>query len=85
LESQIISKSLCARNQEGSQQDNSLVEKSAIRHKHLPRKEFPDGLMSFDRKMRRNVVVVHNNYIIGHENKVQRFMNVGLWWNNEGP
>jgi hypothetical protein len=41
--------------------------------------------MSFDRKMRRNVVVVHNNYIIGHENKVQRFMNVGLWWNNEGP
>jgi hypothetical protein len=85
LESQIISKSLCARNQECSQQDNSLVEKSAIRHKHLPRKEFPNGLIYFDRKMRSNVVVVHNNYIIGHENEEQRFKNVGLWWNNECP
>ena len=64
---------------------NSLVQKSAIRHKQLPQKEFPDGSMYFDRKMRRNVVVVHNNYIVGHENKVQRFKNVGLWWNNGGP
>jgi len=41
--------------------------------------------MYFDRKMRSNVVVVHNNYIVGHENKEQRFKNVGLWWNNECP
>jgi hypothetical protein len=26
-----------------------------------------------------------NNYIIGHDNKVERFKSVGLWWNNEGP
>ena len=41
--------------------------------------------MYFDRSMRSNVVVVHNNYIIGHDNKVKRFKSVGLWWNNEGP
>jgi hypothetical protein len=35
---------------------NSLVKKSAIKHKYLPRKEFPDGLMYFDRSMRSNVV-----------------------------
>ena len=64
---------------------NSLVKKSAIRHKYLPRKEFPDGLMYFDRSMRSNVVVVHNNYIVGHDNKVERFKSVRLWWNNEGP
>lgn len=64
---------------------NSLIRKSAIRHRYLPLKEFPHGLMYFNnRSMRSNVVVVHNNYIVGHDNKVQRFKSVGLWWNNEG-
>jgi hypothetical protein len=64
---------------------NSLVKKSEIKHKPLPRSVFPDGRLYFARGIRRNVVIVHNNYIIGHDNKVQRFKSVGLWWNNEGP
>ena len=62
---------------------NALVKKSAIRHKYLPRKEFPDGQMYFDRGKRKNVVIVHNNYMLGHDRKVRRFMSVGLWWSNE--
>ena len=66
-------------------QFNSLVEKSEIKHKPLPRSVFPDGISYFARGIQRNVVIVHNNYIIGHDNKVQRFKSVRLWWNNEGP
>jgi hypothetical protein len=42
---------------------NSLVKKSEIKHKPLPRSVFPDGRLYFARGIRRNVVIVHSNYV----------------------
>ena len=64
---------------------NSLVKKIAIRHKPLPRKEFPGGHMYFIKRMRTNVVVLHNNDIIGYTNTVKRYKSAGLWRINGGP
>ena len=58
---------------------------SMIRHKPLPRKEFPGGHMYFIKRMRTNVVVLHNNDIIGYNNKVKRYKSAGLWRINGGP
>lgn len=53
-----------------------------LHHVALPNKLFPNGLYYFTKmgqKERRNVVVIHNNFIIGHEAKRNRFKNAGLW------
>lgn len=61
---------------------NQLIRKSNVSLKSLSRERFPSGDIYFDcmdTKRRENVVVVHNNWIIGHEKKVNRFINAGLW------
>ena len=43
---------------------------------------FPNGKQYFetmDRNKKQAVVVVHNNYIIGHDAKKKRFQDNGLW------
>jgi len=58
---------------------NKLIKRSDVKHKALPRREFPSGKLYFEQKKRDGVVVVHNNFIIGKDKKIQRFKEVGLW------
>ena len=58
---------------------NNLVKKSTIKHKPLPRREFPSGNLYFDEHKQKHVAVVHNNYIVGKDKKIERFKSVGLW------
>ena len=44
--------------------------------------QFPHGDFYFERfddEQRKQVVVVHNNWIVGHQNKIDRFQKFGLW------
>jgi rhamnogalacturonan II specific xylosyltransferase len=54
-----------------------------IRHAGLDEVMFPPGRLFFNdenkSKVLRESVVVHNNYIIGRENKKRRFEEYGLW------
>ena len=44
---------------------------------------FPNGALFFDKEWRekqaRRPVIIHNNWIIGHDEKVVRFRELGLW------
>jgi len=46
---------------------------SHLRHGKLPEDKFPHGAAYFSQGKRQHAVVVHNNWIIGHANKVARF------------
>ena len=53
-----------------------------IRHAGLDEIDFPPGRIFFDEdkaKVLEQTVVVHNNYIIGRENKKKRFEEYGIW------
>tara|TARA_A100001015_G_scaffold28367_2_gene31516 strand:+ start:1786 stop:6273 length:4488 start_codon:yes stop_codon:yes gene_type:complete len=65
------------RNQHGF--NDLLRAHKKMRQKLLPEKAFPAGHMYFDRGQREGVVVVHNNFIIGHDAKVARFKAHNLW------
>jgi Nucleotide-diphospho-sugar transferase/Polysaccharide biosynthesis len=59
-----------------------LHTKSAVKHQPLPIANFPNGLMyftEFNDDQREKVVVVHNNFIRGHDRKKERFEQTGLW------
>ena len=54
--------------------------------KVLPMKHFPSGRRYFEvmtGKERADVNVIHNNFIIGKENKIQRFKAFDLWVPND--
>ena len=60
----------------------SYMDKSKIRIKGLETDLFPPGKLYFcvfNNTKYRNVVVVHNNYIVGHDKKKHRFQNFNLW------
>jgi len=50
-----------------------------MRQKVLPENAFPAGHMYFNSKRTKGAVVVHNNYIIGHDAKVARFKAHHFW------
>jgi hypothetical protein len=59
-------------------------EQYPIRHAGLDETQFPPGRLFFNEtyskaKKLRGTVVVHNNYIIGRQNKKFRFQEYGLW------
>jgi len=71
---------------------NSLLRSEEIpdiRHGGLGESEFPPGRLYFDeweklggasnKLMKKKTMVVHNNYIIGHDAKKERFQEHGLW------
>ncbi|KAL4229870.1 hypothetical protein ACF0H5_010261 [Mactra antiquata] len=63
---------------------NSVLQnnKGSIRHQGLDAMQFPNGrqyFVDFNRTQRSRVVIVHNNYIIGHDTKKERFQKFGLW------
>lgn len=61
---------------------NNVMRSNKVRRASLNSKYFPSGQEFFDRysdKKRRRVVVVHNNWIVGHDAKKMRFQNFSLW------
>ena len=64
------------------QEGFNAVNKSGMRIQKLDNALFPSGHLYFSKfseARRSKTVVVHNNYIKGHDNKVQRFKKFGLW------
>jgi Nucleotide-diphospho-sugar transferase len=56
--------------------------KTGIRHGPLPRWAFPNGndyYEVFDDTKRAKAVVVHNNFMVGHDKKRDHFITEGLW------
>jgi len=55
---------------------------SSVKHIGLPSENFPNGVVYFEHfndPQRQKVVIVHNNFIVGHDEKKQRFVSHGLW------
>eukprot|EP00026_Physarum_polycephalum_P004100 Phypoly_transcript_04117.p1 GENE.Phypoly_transcript_04117~~Phypoly_transcript_04117.p1 ORF type:complete len:608 (+),score=68.67 Phypoly_transcript_04117:408-2231(+) len=61
-----------------------LKEKHGLRHYKLDRILFPNGTAYFNMKLTQKAnktpVIVHNNCIIGHDSKKDRFKLYGLWF-----
>ena len=58
---------------------------SNVRISRLSMNTFPSGDIHFAAKGNNNhseVVIVHNNYIVGHDKKLERFKQFHLWYNN---
>jgi rhamnogalacturonan II specific xylosyltransferase len=56
--------------------------KTGIRHAPLPRWAFPNGndyYEVFDDAQRAKAVVIHNNFMVGHDKKRNHFITEGLW------
>ena len=72
---------------------NHLIADSSVVPRGLPRALFPSGKLFFNENAqgqrvrnewysaaaRENAVVVHNNYIAGHDEKLARFVKHGMW------
>ncbi|XP_038044160.1 UDP-D-xylose:L-fucose alpha-1,3-D-xylosyltransferase 1-like [Patiria miniata] len=69
---------------------DQVVMNHLIRTKKVPRLQvrvlnwdrFPNGKLFFNetwRRERSDFVVVHNNWIVGHDTKVERFRNLNMW------
>ena len=60
-----------------------LLTHLGLRHGVLPISQFPPGYMYFNPDIsedeRRKAVVVHNNWIVGSQNKTRRFKELDLW------
>jgi rhamnogalacturonan II specific xylosyltransferase len=64
---------------------NKVYRNSSIHLKPLDRNLFPSGNLYFDQfsdAKRKNVIIVHNNYIVGHEKKLKRFEKFKLWFSD---
>ena len=56
-----------------------------VRISRLNMNTFPSGDIYFAAKGKNNhseVVIVHNNFIVGHDKKLERFKQFHLWYNN---
>jgi hypothetical protein len=73
--------------QDGTQRNqhifNELLSSMLLKTTVLPVNKFPSGFHYFQGDQRKNAVVVHNNFIIGHDAKVARFKSHGLWREHE--
>ena len=64
---------------------NKLLKLSSLKLKPLNTMLFPSGELYFEifnDKQRAGAVVVHNNWIRGHTNKLERFQKMKLWLND---
>jgi len=60
---------------------NRLVsEKYWNYHELLDETLFPNGHVYFDQGRQSKAMIVHNNWIVGIENKINRFKQAGLWY-----
>ena len=58
---------------------NKLLNKKSVAVKEFDRDIFPSGDDYFVHRRRSKACVVHNNYIIGIDKKIQRFKEANLW------
>jgi hypothetical protein len=58
---------------------NQALKRHAMVVRGLPRELFPSGKAFFSPSFAGAPAVVHNNYIVGHDAKVDRFKQRGLW------
>lgn len=67
----------------------NIADEKRMTWQYLPRTLFPNGSAYFDLKIpqRKNItpVIIHNNCIIGHRSKVERFQAYGLWFLGPEP
>lgn len=49
----------------------------------LPRNEYPNGDIYFNRGLKSDAKMVHNNYLVSTAEKVERFKEFGLWDDSE--
>ncbi|XP_052818443.1 uncharacterized protein LOC128244481 [Mya arenaria] len=59
---------------------------SKVKIMGLDSKKFPDGsqyFVTFNDTQREHAVVVHNNWIIGHGKKLERFKRMKLWYEDK--
>jgi len=42
--------------------------------------KFPNGYIYYQEKIRENPVIVHNNFMVGVDTKIQKFKEEGLWF-----
>ena len=63
------------------------VYQSNANGRSLPMSLFPNGELFFEKmplKYRSDVVIVHNNFLVGKEQKIQRFKHFNLWYTKSG-
>ena len=73
---------MSGRSGKNDQQGFNAMNKSMLRIQKLDNTLFPSGYLYFkvfSDEQRSNSVVVHNNFILGHDVKVRRFKTFGLW------
>ena len=61
---------------------NTLIKCSKLNHMCLPEQECSFGEVYFVHHQTVRVVVVHSNFIVGINEKKERFIRKGLWWEN---
>ena len=76
---------LAKHSQENDQIGFNRLNMSKVRINKLSRNHFPSGDLYFEEaggKINHSeVVIVHNNFIIGHDKKLERFQQFHLWCN----
>ncbi len=73
----------CAENHKEDDQllvNRLVTEKYWEHHEILNDSVFPNGYVYFDQGRKSSAVIVHNNWIVGIENKINRFKQAGLWY-----
>lgn len=62
---------------------NRLIFENSVNIRILPLVKFPYGELYFDKmppNAKKNVIIIHNNWIIGRTNKIERFEKHNLWY-----
>lgn len=59
---------------------NQLVEKYRKHIVILPMNLFPNGFVYYQKGMKYDAVIVHNNHMVGIETKINNFKKEGLWY-----
>jgi lipopolysaccharide biosynthesis glycosyltransferase len=62
---------------------NTVIIPSGVKAIKLPYFLYPNGKVYFDYKIQLDALIVHNNYIVGFENKKKRFQETLLWYIND--
>jgi hypothetical protein len=57
-----------------------VMEKYFDFHEILSQSLFPNGFVYFEQERKNKAMIIHNNWIVGIENKINRFKNEGVWY-----
>lgn len=59
---------------------NSLLPTSGVKVLALPSLQFPSGKLYFEEKIRKYAIVVHANFMVGKERKINSLKTAHLWY-----